>query len=728
MIAPPREQVSPVHRLWARWESAVPGLFLAVVAGLAGLWLFLLPYDATDLCYLLSLEDHVWVTQEVVHPLWVPLLWLYRFVLRAGGWRGFMLVPIEAANVVLSAATLVLFFRVSRRITKDALASACAALLLAACPAFSAAAMRSTPYALAFLCLSGSLMLLVGDAPASRRRYLVAGALAGVSMSLHASAMALAPAAVLCAALDPERKSWSSAAGKVAAYGAGMVTVAVAAWTGWLRFNGLGASFFRPAHLRSLFSGVEQVPGTSIYSSGSWWSQATGISATGLQQGAPLLVLGLVAVIVEVARARGPEGPKAPLDRRLLVAAGAIFAAVAGFFFINNTHNGFIYASLSLLPLVVARAGSRAPWARGLLAVTPFFAVPLAAVHSLGGMDRFHEPLPDEVRFVEKALGPRAVLLVPGCAFGELRLLSALHVFRVQIEPTDSRDCSLPRAEAGGVLRARVRAWQDEGVRVFLAYGDEERDFAGDANGEEKAVQLFWSPELAAKERAPKLRAVRASLVTAGLRLGEPFVSPHGARYGEVTAPGEAVAPPPAIAAGRFESAESHDVNAGVAQAALDRLHALAPHDPWAPCDAVCLGLTRPSPEGVASWDDQLRLVRSQCACPAMPDSSSRLGSPPDRGCHFGPHFDSAAAGAYIGPWAQRVGLGVPVDWSVRFDDDRAEVRLKLAAGTLGLTWRLLGSCEPGPVEMRPVGVPALSPAVAQDFAAHLPAPRLGGD
>ena len=690
-----------------------------------------LPFDATDLCYLLSLEERSWVTQEVVHPLWVPMLWVYRAILRTFGWHGFVLVPNSRfANVLVAVATLLLSFQVARRLTKDTLASTSAVLLLAATPGFDSAAMRPTPYAPAFLCLTGSLMLLISDHQPSLRRHVVAGALAGVSMALHMSAMALAPAALLCVALDPERRSWPAAAARVAAYGAAMVTVAAACWLAWLRFNGLPLSFLAPANLRTLFGGVEQVPGTSIYSSGSWWSQLTGITRTMGMQGRLLAAAGLASVIAEIVRTRIGAAPTRPVERRLLVAAVAIFGAVAGFFFINNTHNGFIFASLSLFPIVVARSVSRWGGARWVLGATPLLAVPLAAQAALAGMNRFKDPLLAEVRFVESTLGPRAVLLVPGCAFAEVRLLSGLNAFEVQLQGMSPGDCVLPRAQVGEVLRARVRSWQDHGVRVVLAYGDEVHDFNDDANGQEKAVQLFWRPELAAKDRAPRLQAVRSALVSAGLRLGEPIVSPRGARYAEVTAEGRADGPPSDVSTCGAERPQSYDARAGIEQAVVDRFHAVVADDPWAPCDTFCLGLTRPPYTLSTPYDDQLRALRAACACPEDAGPSRRDEQAPTRSCHWTPDFDRAAARAYIVPWAQRVGLGVPLDWGVRFDGDRVRIELKLQGGTLRLTWRLLDSCEASPVEVSSDGLAASALPAAdavQEFARHLPAPHTGG-
>jgi hypothetical protein len=697
-------------------RRAVAATFYSAVLGLAAVWLFVLPYDATDLCYLLSLEDGTWVTQEVVHPLWVPLLWLLRFVLRAFGWRGLVLVPIEAANVLVSVVTLILLFRRARQQTKDSVAAASAVLLLAS-SGFNSAAMRPTPYAAAFLCVAASLLLVVSDRVVSLARYLLAGALAGAAMALHASAMALAPAALVCIVLDPDRGTRGAAVQRVVSFGAGMVGVAGTSFAVWFFFNRLDVSFFEIGHLRSMFGGVEQVPGTSIYSSGSVVRQVTGLSATLSSQGGLLGVAGLIAWLLELRRFWTVGAAPTPIERRTFVAATALFAMFGAFFLINNYRNGFVYASLALFPLVVAQAASRAPWARVALVAAAVCAVSFAALRTLhAGMNRFHDPLPAEVRFVESAIGERAVLLVPGCAFDELRLLSSIQVFRVQIADAPPRECALPRAHVGDVLRARVRSWQEQGVRVFFAFGDEEHDFTGDANGAEKAVQLFWDPVLDARSRAPKLQAVRSAFAASGLRLGAPFVSPRGDRYAEVTADGGVLQAPEHLMFGHFDDAATHDPRAARRRAVLTRFHALVPNDPWSSCDGFCLGLTLP----LASDRASVRATAIECACPDVDVASDS--------CAWGGGFGREAAAGYIVPWARRVGLGTPLDWGVDLNGSRARVEVKLQSGTLWVTWDLLATCAAGPVVVRTEGLSALPTADAmQDFAAHLPAPHRGG-
>src|SRR2546428_13904135 len=96
------------------------GLFLLAYA--AGC-ISLIPYDFTDLCYLFSLEQGRWVTQEWVHPVWVPLLALYQGALGLFGYHGHMLVPVEVFNVAVSMTALALLYRLARRFPGSALAA-----------------------------------------------------------------------------------------------------------------------------------------------------------------------------------------------------------------------------------------------------------------------------------------------------------------------------------------------------------------------------------------------------------------------------------------------------------------------------------------------------------------------------------------------------------------------------------------------------------------------------
>ncbi len=629
----------------------------------------------------------------------MPLLWVYRGVLGVFGYHGQMLVPTEIGNALVSLATAVFVFQVAKRRTSDVLAAACAALLLIVSTGFGSAAVRPTPYAPGFACVLGALLILSGERKAPRLHVLGAGALAGVAMSLHASAMALAPAALLCFLFDPERTSWRDAIVRTIVFGVGLSAVFVTFWGLWFGFNGLDETFFDLAGIRSLFSAVEQMPGSSIYSSHSARSQLTGILDTWRMQARYLMIVGAAAAVFEGLSWRA--GRATVGERRLLVAAMACFGGIAGFFAINNNKNGFNYAAFALLPLLfaqalarllraprVALAFSRIPRARVVLAL--LFVLPareaMAAAREFGH-NRFHERLPLEASFVESSLGPRGVLLVPGCSFGELRMLGSIPAFRVSVPGAPPmRDCPDPVAEIGPTLRERVRAWRNLGGRVLFAYGDEAQDYFGDAWGMEKDYQLFWSPELPAGERAPKLQAARRALSTAGMRISSEILSPRGERYGEVVVDDDgttpAGSPPRAIPMGGDPPARpvptpphvaavpvSSRVNglAPIAVRQVERFHALVPGDPWASCDAFCTA-------GAVPADDDPKTaaaVVEACGCPHVP-LSSFVGAEATT-CWFEPP-DSNKVGAYIRGWAERSGLGAPSNWNVSVDRANADV------------------------------------------------------
>src|SRR5262247_785573 len=136
-------------------------VFVGFLVLYALLSISLLPYDFTDLCYLFSLEQGRWVTQEWVHPIYVPTLDILRQTLALFGYDGPMLMPTELLNVGASTIAFALLYRLARRFPVDPLIAAVALGVTALCTGFWSATVRPTPYALAFLCQVSSLSLLV---------------------------------------------------------------------------------------------------------------------------------------------------------------------------------------------------------------------------------------------------------------------------------------------------------------------------------------------------------------------------------------------------------------------------------------------------------------------------------------------------------------------------------------------------------------------------------------
>jgi hypothetical protein len=627
-------------------------LHYALLAGALALFVVsavpAIPYDFCDLCYFFSLEDGQWGPQEWMHPLWVPFLAGYRALLGVFGFHGHMLVPVEVLNVGIAVAALVLIFSLARRVTGDALLAVAAILTTAPCNGFWSAAVRPTPYAFAFLCLTASTALLVSDKPVPPRRYAVAGAFAGLAMGLHASAMALAPVALLCAVREPDPdRTRGATVRRVAAFGAGMIASAAVCWGLFVARNHITLDYFQKNSIATTFDGIEQVPGSSIYSSHSPLRQVTELVGTLGKRNTTLWYVGLplfvLLLLTAFRRAELPWRNASDIERRLATAALATFAVVGAFFLINNTHNGFVFASLALVPTLFAVLASRLRFGRPVFlaaALMPVIGLSSMASLGLGGARGDHDPLLVEVQYLRKQIGPKDVMLTPGCPFAEMQYAAPMNFIELRDDGAEDTTCQAPHACIDGTLHDRVDWWTANGGRVWLAMGDETTDFAGNndtgadnPNGAEKARQIYWDPRLRVSERARHLAEMRAALDAAGLSLGTVITSPGGKRYSEVLSRKSDRAitkPPPApFSTSELESAiGERNIMGSWRVRVLDEMAAALPEDPWAACDRMQLACET----GARRGDDSLCKPLPGCnLCgPGRDASLTRSGPSPD--------------------------------------------------------------------------------------------------
>jgi hypothetical protein len=711
-------------------------LFLVVYAVIS---VSAIPYDFTDLCYLFSLEQGRWVPQEWVHPIYVPVLDVYRQVIGVFGYHGPMLVPIELLNVVAAVAAFALLYREARRFPGASLAAVLTISIAALCPGFWWAAVRPTPYALALLTQVVSLLLLVSAHPGRSYRYALAGAFAGLTTGLHASAMALAPVAVLYVLLEPgPARPRRVTLMRILAFGGSMLAVVIACWGMFIVYRSIGVRFLRNQDFASLFASVEQVPGTSIYSSHSAAAQVTSFVGTISNQSRALLGWPILFFALALLRRWYSGPPLLPLERRWLIAAGANFTGIAGFFVINNTHNGFIFASLTLLPVVSALALRYSPVLLALLAVLTVPDVGRSVVTSYRQGDR--DPLLAEVRFLHGWLGRRDVLLTPGSPFAEMLYLAHLNLFEVSLDKPTHPSPEVPVLHPGAELQARVAWWRAHGGRVFYALGDESTRFTDDVPGAEKRVQIFWRPEAEAPARAQQLAEVRAELEGSGLVLRDAATSPGGQRYAEIDLPPSSPIGVDGPAA--FLSVE--ELRAIVASEDSDLapyhvyrtqyladLEAAIPGDPWRACDVmelVCEGL--PDRDGaplscrrLPGCDDHSGRPRENTLNQSGPSQARQPQT-----CFWGPTTDREAVETYLAQWMERSGLGRLTDWGFHADGQDGELTLAAPDGKLALRWRLSDSCDAGAVDVQASGgisSAAVSVSRVQDLVAGLPVPKV---
>jgi hypothetical protein len=208
------------------------------------------------------------------------------------------------------------------------------------------------------------------------------------------------------------------------------------------------------------------------------------------------------------------------------------------------------------------------------------------------------DPLLSEVRYLASRLGPKDVVLTPGCPFPEMHYLAPMNLVEVRTSIVEASWCDVPHACVDHTLRDRVDWWTANGSRVLLALGDDVTDFGGkdtgpDASGAEKRRQIFWDPRLAARERAPRLAALRAAFDATGLALGSVITSPGGERYAEVQPRDRAAGVRPVAA--RWMAADlraamgDDDPNRSYRARILAEMAAALPDDPWRGCDVMQL-------------------------------------------------------------------------------------------------------------------------------------------
>jgi hypothetical protein len=489
----------------SRWAGR---LFLAL--GLAA-WLrrswSLLPYNYLDLAYLFSLEQGFILTQTWVHPLFAPLLQALAWLLRAFGYSGHMLLPLEYLNAAAGAATIAALYAVLERRGAEPLRAAGLLLALAFSHGFWEGALRPTPYALAGAAVTVALLALT-DSPA---RVGLAGAAAGAAAGLHLSALALLPAGWFCLAKE-QRLRFASAFALV--------------------LGGSYAVLLRtaPRELQRLpgpdrlFLGIEQMPHSSFYTNPHVGTQAAAYAGTLARHGGWAGLILLAAATGGWLWRRFGPGLTARPEERVGALASAAFAA---FFLINNSQNGFVYSSwLALAPAALA---APLPWAASVaVGAAGLSAAAVAAAHGLSDAAAQDAQFV-EARFISRLIGPRGLLVVPGCPAGELFYEGTFPV--LDIGPTPASDlCQAPYSAQPAPRLERTLA---AGRRVWVSFGDLETDFAGDLSGTQKQYQVFENNLLKAAERRELARSERAALERSFRLLG-PTLSPAGRPYWEL--------------------------------------------------------------------------------------------------------------------------------------------------------------------------------------------------
>lgn len=330
-------------------------------------------------------------TLEPFHALYLPVVTACRRLWEIAGAAPPALPAIQAVSLAAGAANIILLHRVVRKATGSSEAGLGAALILAVSANLWSWSLMTTSYTLATFCLLAAADRLVTREKLDARDAAWAGLWTGLAAGLDTAAgvAALAVAYELYRRRSTAR-AWAAFAGAAAApvlLGLLLLFARLKA-TGW-PFPPTLAGFIGslPYDIIPLWKSRDVIGQIKI------WAGST----------APLdLPLAAAAAIVYASH----QGARTWSERALWRYGAGLWAWVSLFFFINDPHNRFLYASATIMPGLFLLATRSKRWAPAALAAAlaawHFVAPPAYAVEDNLGIA--------EARFLGGKLGREDVL------------------------------------------------------------------------------------------------------------------------------------------------------------------------------------------------------------------------------------------------------------------------------------------------------------------------------
>jgi tetratricopeptide (TPR) repeat protein len=468
----------------------------------------LLPGHLHKFNYLDSVDQGLRGTSEWVHPLFVPLLGAGKAFLGLFGYSGSMLAPLAAINLAAGGVTLAVLFLLAERLSRDSFLSAASVLALAFSPSFLTGTLGMNPYALAAACSTAALALLAGPPPADeRRRYALAGAAAGLAVGLHTAAIALAPVAALAAwrAAGPP----SERAPRLKVFLKTLAAVVLSGYAVFMAYHGIVPASFRSSELIETLRGIEQMRGSSIFTSRDIGKQLWDFWSTLRDGPSFLLILAVLAALRGAASLRRGAPRLEPGQGRGAALSLACTVSYALFFIINSSNNGFNYVVLLPVPLLLAVLACGAPFLRALL-----------VLGLLGAVTFYWDRVPSsfsevrsEARFLDALMRPGDVLVLPGRPVPDLLYLRDFPILQAGGSPCP--ECSVVPVVPLEALPRMLLGILGRGRRVFFQAGDIDARFPDGQEGIDFAVRrrrLFAVDGAGPAEQAQWVRAVRRRL------------------------------------------------------------------------------------------------------------------------------------------------------------------------------------------------------------------------
>lgn len=140
-----------------------------------------------------------------------------------------------------------------------------------------------------------------------------------------------------------------------------------------------------------------------------------------------------------------------------------------------------------------------------------------------------NNPVLTETRFVHKVMGPKDVLILPGCPYREIFYLGHVNVIAIEGPTKDDFPCFVPVVALGPELAARLTWYARNAGLVLYSEGNLDTEFGRDSSGHEHTLQLHHSPVAGLAERRAWATEIRVFLEQ-WFELAPGPVSPLGRR------------------------------------------------------------------------------------------------------------------------------------------------------------------------------------------------------
>lgn len=443
-----------------------------------------LPY-ILHLRYLFILKWGSWELFELPHPLFIPLLGAYRFLLGMFGHSGNMIMPVELLNVTSGALTLAGLFILAERIGKDSLVASAATLCLGFSPAFLEGSLRPAPYAPAVACAALTLAFLLDLKSADVRfRVVLAGIAAGLMTAFHTAGIALIPVAAV--SIWQRARAPRPPLRLLGAFLFSMGLVLTASYALWFFYHGLDLSVLTHDGFSSLFRGIEQIPRTSIYTNPDPADQIRVFlgsirSQGGLLPSAAAFYLGLLVL------ARWTGWSRHAFHREPALVSLTWILSFLSFFILNNSKNGLIYVAMLPIPLLLSSVSlTPRPWIKT-------FALAAAVLMSARSLPfpEFDNWIPSEIAFLDKLLRPQDLLLTPIAPAPDMLYQRRLDVLLLGDMVSRGNGYGIPSINPEA-LHSRISASLRGGRRVFYWFGNSPADLAFGAQALGPADGMNW--------------------------------------------------------------------------------------------------------------------------------------------------------------------------------------------------------------------------------------------